>query len=1160
MFAQTPTATLQGSVLDASGAVVPGATIVITNSNTNESVQVSSGSDGRYLRPFLLPGTYSITVEKTGFRSVRQENIKLDVGQNRSVDLTIEVGAITQQVEISAAPPPLDINTSSIGQVIENKRIMELPLNGRAVFNLANLTPGVNPTGGGATPAMGGARNAMSELQIDGMTDIAPENNIGINNRVYEPQVDAVEEFNVQVNSLAAEYGRFAGGVINVVTKSGTNSFHGTAYDFLRNSKLDANDFFANRAGSGKGSFKRNQWGGTIGGPIVLPKIYNGKDKSFFFFGFEGTNARSQTVYTGTMPTDAWRAGDFSDLRTSSGQPITIYDPLTVQEDPANPGKFIRSPFPGNRIPVERMDPVAVNAMKYFPRPNSNPTNPYTNANNYTNTGTGPSDGYRIDTRIDHNWSRFWRMFARVSTTWSSGVSFNGFGNLATSSGSGPSSGRATQLSIDQTFTISPTVIANLRYGFGRTRSTSLPFSDGIDLTALGFPAYYQSAADREGREFPRMDFGGTVANLGQSGWTRLFMAPMVHQLTGNISKILPKHNIKMGGEYRKLLINFQQAGYPSGSFNFRNDWTQQEISTASPTAGFPLASFLLGLPNNTGGAFTHDGTAASASSYFAGYIQDDWKITRNLTLNLGVRYDLDIPRTERFNRYSYFNMFEASPIAGQVPASACPACGNLLGAMHFVTPDNRRQTPTDKNNIGPRFGFAWSATNKMVIRGGYGIAYPPSALQAAGTTGAAGMQGFRGSTDFNSSFDTYRSISATLRNPYPFGFNFPPGRADGAATQLGLGIGESLFDAWRNPYVQQWNLNIQHEMPGNMVAEIGYLGNRGIGLVDGDGTYQYDQLDPSYMALGSELLRLVPNPFYGTITNSTSSLSRQTVEYRQLLRPYPQYNGVGSFRKPRANSIYHGMTIRVDKRFSRGFSVLAAYTVGKLIDDASSAVSFLGPIASGPELGITASKLDAYNQRLERSVSSMDVAQRAVFSYLYELPFGKGKPFFGNAPRGVSLMVTGWQVNGITTFQSGTPMIVGALSNNANVYNTGQRVNNTGQSARLTGGSTDQRLAEWFDTSVFSQPAPFTFGNTARTLPNVRVPGLNYTDLSIFKNTFFGPENRLNLQYRLEMFNAFNTPQWGRPGPQFGTGAFGVISSTAVSPRNIQMALKLVW
>ena len=1157
LSAQTPTGTIQGTVQDSTGGLIPNAKVRITNLATNETKELATGTSGRYVQPFLLPGTYSVRVEAEGFRPQMLGDVKLNVGQTRAVDFTLEVVAITQEVQVTAAPPPIDTSTSSIGQVIENKRVMDLPLNGRAVFNLSYLTPGVNPTGGGATPAMGGGRNATSELQIDGMTDIAPENNIGINARVYEPQVDSVEEFTVQVNSLAAEYGRFAGGVINVVTKSGTNSLHGTAYDFLRNSTLDANNFFANRAGRGKGSFKRNQWGGTAGGPIYLPNIYDGRDKSFFFFGFEGTNARSQTVYTGTMPITPWRQGDFSDLRTSGGQPITIYDPLTVRQDPANPGRYIRDPFNGNRIPSSRIDPVSANAMKYFPQPNSAPTNPYTNANNFTNAGTGPSDSYRIDTRVDHNFTQKWRMFVRVSTGWYNSVSFNGFGNIATSSGSGPGNGRQNNISMDHTITISPTLIANIRYGFGRTRSTSLPFSDGIDLVALGFPQYFQDAAALEGREFPRMDFSGAVASLGQSGWTRLFMAPMVHSVPVSVTKILSKHTIKFGGEFRKLLINFQQAGYPSANFGFANGWTQQEITTVSPTAGFPVASFLLGLPNS--GQMTHDGTAASASSYWAAYIQDDWKVTRKLTLNLGIRYDLDIPRTERFNRYSYFNMYETSPIAGKVAASACPACGKLMGAMYFVTPEDRRQTPTDSNNIGPRFGFAYSVTSKMVIRGGYGITYPPSALQASGTTGAGGMEGFRDTTNFNSTFDSMRSIYAYLKNPFPDGFNFPPGTSLGTATKLGLGIGESNFDAWKNSLVQQWNMNIQHELPGNMVAEVGYLGNRGIGLIDGDGTYQYNQLDPSYMQMGSGLLQIVPNPFYGIITNPTSGLSRTTVEYRQLQRPWPHYTSMGSFRKPRADSIYHGMTVRVDKRFSQGFSFLVAYTAGKLIDNASSAVSFLGPIASSVELGISASKLNAYNHRLERSVSSMDVAQRMVLSYVYELPFGKGKKWLSDAPSGVNLLVSGWQVNGITTFQSGNPMIVAALSNNTNIY-SGQRLNNNGQSAKLTGGTKDQRMAQWFNTSVFSQPVAFTFGSVSRTLPDVRVPGQRNTDLSIFKNTYFGPDGKLNLQYRMEMFNAFNTTQFGRPGPGFGFGSFGVISSTAIGPRQIQMALKLIW
>jgi hypothetical protein len=715
LLAQTPTGTIQGTIQDATGALIPSARVVITNVSTNEIKELRSGPTGRYVQPFLLPGTYRIRVEQEGFRPSLRDNIKLDVGQNRSVDFTLEVGAVTQEVQVTAAPPPLDTNTSSIGQVIENKRILDLPLNGRNAFALANLTPGVNPTGGGATPHMGGSRNAISELQIDGVTDIAPENNVGINARVYTPQVDSVEEFSVEVNSLAAEYGRFGGGVINVVTKSGTNEFHGTAYDFLRNSKLDANNFFANRAGRGKGSFKRNQWGGTLGGPIV-------KDKSFFFFGFEGTNQRNQSIFTGTIPTPEWQQGNFSDLKSSSGSPITIYDPLTVREDPAHAGKFIRDPFPDNRLPTGRLNPVALKALTFYPAPNSAPTNPYTNVNNFTSAGTNVNDSYRTDIRVDQNWTEKWRMFARVSVGWGENVPYNHFGNPGTPSGSGPGNSAQRNVSLDNTLTLSPTLIGNVRYGFGRTRSTRVPFSDGFDLTSLGFPQYLNAAAAREGNEFPRMDFGGVASSLGQSGWTRLFMSPMVHSLSGSMTKILARHTIKVGLEYRKLLINFAQHGYPSSHYTYNRGWTQQEIFTSSSTKGFPLASFLLGLPS--GGSMSHDPKPASASSYYGGYIQDDWKLTSKLTLNIGLRYDLDRPRTERFNRYSFFVIDEASPISGKVPAAACSSCGDLRGAMHFVDDSNRRQTPTDKNNFGPRFGFALNATPKLVVRGGYGINY----------------------------------------------------------------------------------------------------------------------------------------------------------------------------------------------------------------------------------------------------------------------------------------------------------------------------------------------------------------------------------------------------------------------------------------------------
>lgn len=1154
LWAQTPTGTLQGTIKDPTGAVVPEAKVTITNVETGESRTLTTDATGRYLQPFLLPGNYRITVEKTGFQTLRQENIRLDVAQNRSVDLTLSIGAVTQEIRVEAAPPVVDVNTSSIGQVVDNKRIMDLPLNGRSVISLANLTPGVNPTGGGATPGMGGGRNAMSEIQIDGATNIAPENNVGINNRIYDPQVDAVQEFSVQVNSLQAEYGRFAGGVINVVTKSGTNDIHGSAFEYLRNPWFNANGFINNRQGRKRAGAKINQFGYTVGGPVYIPGIFDGRNKSFFFTDYEGTINRNTSNVTLTMPLPEWKRGDFSNLRNSTGTTlIQIFDPTTVRQNPDNPSQWIRDPFPNNTIPDPRIDPVARNMATYWPDPNFPPLNVYTQQNNFINSGPARSNGWKQNTRWDHNWTENWRMWLRVSFSGSESTPFNGFGTLGTSSGSGPSKSRQTQVSLDHTYTLSSTLIANLRYAFSRTAYQRVPFSDGIDLKKLGFSEEHARIAAMRGLEFPNVSVSSnlSLSGLGQAGWTRLFQYPMNHSLTGSMTKITPRHSFKWGGEYRVLIINFAQYGYPSGSFTFDRGWTQREINTPSSTQGVGLASFLLGL--GSGGYMTHEPSAASLSRYFAGYFQDDWKVTPRLTLNLGLRYDIDLPRTERFNQYSYFDINAPSPLQGVIPASACLNCGNLKGQMKFVTPNNRRQTPTDANNWGPRFGFAWNFTRNMVLRGAYGISYAPSALQAAGTSGTAGMEGFNTSSGVSYTFDTMRTIYTYLRNPYPAGYNLPTGSALGSSTNLGLGVGESFFDAYKNPYVQQWNMNLQRSLPGNMVVEVGYLGNHTIGLVDGETGRQYNQLPVSFQKLGVALQEQVNNPFYGKIPYTTGALAQPKVSRGQLLRPYPQYTSLSSYRKPNAYSIYHGMTIRVDKRFSEGLSVMFAYTAAKMIDDASSAVSFLGAIAG--------THLDIYNWKLERSLSSFDVSQRAVISYIYELPFGRNRKFLNNLPAWADTIVKGWQANGITTLQTGLPLIIGGVTNNTNIYTSSQRANNNGKSAYIdhSGQTTDQKMAKWFDYTVFSQPQAFTLGNLSRTLPDVRAPGTNITDLALFKNTYFGPEQRYNFQLRAEAFSAFNHFNLGGPNTSISSGSVGTITSGS-GTRSIQLAAKLLW
>jgi hypothetical protein len=538
----------------------------------------------------------------------------------------------------------------------------------------------------------------------------------------------------------------------------------------------------------------------------------------------------------------AVRNGDFSGLPT-------IYDPLAVTTD--SQGRLVRSPFPNNRINPIRFDPVAVNAMKYFPAPNAGAANALTN--NFVAVGSTTNNAYQGDSRVDHKFNENWRMFFRLSHSWSNSTPLfdYGDGNVASTGGSGFVQGGAWSASMDHTFTISPTLLANIRYGFARSYVSDIPLGAGFLPSSLGLPTSLDTVAGQRVLEFPRFAFSDGAA-LGNNGYVSLIENPMAHSLTGSITKITGSHTIKMGGEWRRLLLNFSQYGFPAGQFTFDQTWTQQILNSANGT-GSPYASFLLGLPN--GGQVTHEPTTSQASVYMAAYVQDDWKVTPKLTLNLGLRWDAELPRTERYNRLSYWSPDVPSPLQGQVPASACLYCGDLRGQMFFVggpgSMYRRRQGPTQWKDFGPRFGMAYSPTDKMVVRAGFGIAYLPSALQAAGTTGAPGVQGFGSTTQVQSSFDNQRTVYAYLRNPFPAGYNLPLGAQGGPLTNIGLGIGESFFDSYRNPYSIQWNVNVQHKLPGDMTAEVGYLANRGLFLVDGELTQPYSQVNRRMLRLG---------------------------------------------------------------------------------------------------------------------------------------------------------------------------------------------------------------------------------------------------------------------------------------------------------------------
>ncbi|HKX27478.1 MAG TPA: carboxypeptidase regulatory-like domain-containing protein, partial [Blastocatellia bacterium] len=571
--AQQFTGTIQGSIQDSTGAVVAGAEVSVINISTNETRSLMTNAAGTYLIPQLKPSLYRVTVKKAGFKSATIDQIKLDVQQIREVNVVLEVGQASESVTVtSSGSGAIETSSSTVSQTIENKRIVDLPLNGRNPFALATMSPGVIPAPG-SSPFISGGRNATSEVTIDGVSNVNAENNVSILDLNYTPSVDAVQEFNVQTNAVSAEFGRLGGGVINLVTKSGTSQYHVTAFEFMRNSVFDANNFFSNRSGVKKGSFKRNQFGGNLGGPVRLPG-YNGQERTFFFFNYEGLRERAARVTTGTVPLPEWRNGDFSNLRDARGNLIPIYDPLTTRANPAyNPAlptsagntPLIRDQFSyngrANVIAPNRIDPVARALMQYYPLPNTAPSNSFTQQNNFIAAGTSPVDSNRIDTRVDHNFNNKWRAFLRFSWSGDSNQPVNLFQNAANSTGGGgngdgPTFTSTKSVSMDHTYTVSPTLVLDLRLGLNRRYVDRRPLSAGFDLASLGLAPNVVGVAQQA--EFPRIDVQN-FSSLGQNTFTDLVIAPTTYTFNANATKTLRNHTFKFGMDYRKFMLNFLQ-------------------------------------------------------------------------------------------------------------------------------------------------------------------------------------------------------------------------------------------------------------------------------------------------------------------------------------------------------------------------------------------------------------------------------------------------------------------------------------------------------------------------------------------------------------------------------------------------------------------------
>jgi hypothetical protein len=1135
LSAQTVAGQISGLVTDPSGAAISGAKVVITDVERNVTFRSESNESGFYLVTPLPPGRYKLRAEKSGFRAHVIESIPIATQQKAGINIELQVGAVTESVTVSGGAQQVETTTATLSGVVENKRIIDLPLNGRNVFSLAWATAGVfpqRPAAGSANEGfhsigiftVNGGRDSSNAILMDGVPVTMNSNTANMNANSAVPSVEGVEEFRIQTNSYSAEYGRSGGGVLTIATKSGTNTLHGSLFEFVRNSRMDANNWFANASGARLAKFQRNEFGASSGGPLVIPKVYDGRNKTFWFAVYEGRRQRSASTRFFTLPTDAQLAGDFSNTRTAAGQLRNIYDPFSTTPDPARPGQFLRTVFPGNRIPANRIDPVAANVLKFYgPRPNL-PGQANTGQNNFFFQGKAPTDVNRATNKVDHNFNSNQRIFFRYT------IFQNENSQPELWAGPGcPDGGcysnyeRQQNAALDYSWTLNPTTLLSLRYGFARSILDRGSWHKGFRPSSLGLPAAVETGADL--LVFPEF----SVEEMTMPGLLHHWnfrSANQSHTFVGTLSKVLGSHSLKAGTEDRLNLINHMQAPW-SLNFTFNRGMTQgPDPRVVSATGGFGFASFLLG--TGAGGSEVHGIRPALESKSYGFYLQDDWKVNRKLTLNLGLRWDFETGLTERYDRYAVFDPSAQSPLSQRTGL-------NLFGGWTFANVGGRGRTLKDIEwgKIAPRIGLAYQLRPGTVIRAGGGIFYT-MATYGANNYGTAP---FRASTPWVPTIDGVTPTDL-LRNPFPNGVLQPEGSANGLLAALGQGVGSPIPSTMTTPYNSQWNFSIGQDITNSMTLELAYAGNKGTNLPL---SWQVDQLADNLIRPDAGLLDTVPNPFFGIIPVGT--MSTRTVQRGQLLTPYPHIPGVSFAGTSWGNSNFHSLQATFRKRFSQNGTVVVAYTWSKLIAD-------------GGDNAWDSAGFRNFNCRAcERSVSPYHYPHRLVATSTYELPFGKGKQF-GSSWNGFMNAVFGqWQVNGILTLSSGQPLQMLTSGNTSFSFGGGQRPDSTGQDARLDAPTLDR----WFDTNAFRLPAQYTFGNMGRMHPNLRSDFVETLDLSVFKrfNVF---QERVALELRGESFNALNHPVFGVPNTTVGNAQFGRVTSTANAPRQTQFALKLLW
>jgi hypothetical protein len=1159
-FAQETRGTFSGSVTDPQGASIPNAKITITETRTGAKNTTVSGATGKYTVPFLPLGTYDIDAEAAGFKKFSQKGLTLSAGENPVIDIKLQVGAQSEQVTITAEAPVLNTSGPTLGQVITTAEVEDVPINGRTPGMLGNLAMGVISTfePGPVRPfdnsavnsiTIGGAPSTHNEMLLDGAPNAGQANQMA-----YSPMVDAVTEVRVAAFDMDAANGHAMGGSVNVITKSGTNDLHGSAYIYNQTSAVDANTFFNNRNNVSRPPYHQNQYGITAGGPVYVPKVFNGRNRVFWFFGWEGmrdSDPADSPLETGSpedftaVPTAAERGGDFSALANLAKNPAIIYDP---RSGVLNGTQVVRTPFPNNLVPSNLFDPVAKAYLNLFPAANAPGLAIGNGQNNYLINAID-SDGYDNELgRMDINITGRNRLSfdARHNYRAQTKNPFFGITNPAT----GNYLFRINQgAMVEDVATITPTLISDFRFNWTRYFENHSAPADGFDPATLGFPSYIDGNA--EFKMLPYITFNSTTVSAG----ARQDYEPLgyngdgtnvndIFQIYEQVMKIHGNHTIKMGVDARQYRWSAFTFGNPSGTYSFKGDWTDTATVSASGTAtagtpvfGQDLAQFLLGVPS--GGSLDLNTQTTVQTNYLGMFINDDWRVKNNLTLNLGVRFDHDFPETERYNRS--VNGFDPAANNGIAAAAAAAYAANpqpqlpaasfkALGGVTFASAGSPQIYHSNSKIFSPRIGFAWTPhlfDDKTVIRGGVGVLVDPIQLPGPNSPG------FSQQTPVPTVTPLLTPYPATLSNPFPNGFLRASGSSLGAATFLGSGI-TFVNPNTVNPYNIRWELSIQRQLPANMVLEVAYIGSHSV--------HEYISTNLDYIPrqyLSTSLVRdnATINTLTGTLTNANplkglipnnTTLNGANTTLQTLVLPYPQFTGVTMLNNPAGSGYFESLAVRLQKRYGNGLILLENFDWNRMEDR----LAYLNPSDSAPE----------------KRISSDSRPLRNVFTATYQLPIGRNRKL-NLQNRVVDFLVGGWQSSGVVTLQSGPTLSWG------NYIYWGGPLNLNAHQPNGTAFDTNQ-----FDT--ISTPVNHQLANNIQTFDlqfnNLRRDPTNQIDASLDKSFKFG--ERRYLQVRFEAYNLANHVTFGGPNTAPTNAAFGTIGSQANTPRRLETALRLVW